>query len=192
MVARVNECGHKNREHRARGMCGSCYNKWLAITNQSGKRPVNRSNECGHSERKHEADGMCRRCWERKYYATSGGEIIRKRKRRMYANSNGKAKVHARGLRLKYGLTTEEYTTMQESQGGLCSICNQKESKMVGDVEQKLAVDHCHRTNKIRGLLCGNCNRMLGLAKDNAKTLRAAALYLEISSAFPAVIKSHI
>lgn len=43
----------------------------------------------------------------------------------------------------------------------------------------KLVVDHCHDTGKIRGLLCHNCNRALGLLKDSVHTLESAIDYLE-------------
>jgi hypothetical protein len=57
---------------------------------------------------------------------------------------------------------------------GFCFITPQK--KYRGD---SFHVDHCHKTDKVRGLLCGPCNIMLGLAKDNEMLLANAILYLE-------------
>ena len=75
-------------------------------------------------------------------------------------------------LKHKHGLTSKQYNEMFEKQNGLCAICGKPE------VKKWLDVDHNHKTNKIRGLLCGSCNRMLGLAKDNDQILILGALYL--------------
>lgn len=58
---------------------------------------------------------------------------------------------------LKYGLTPEDYDRMLERQDNSCKIC--KRSCSSG---KKLAVDHCHNTGKVRGLLCASCNTRLG------------------------------
>lgn len=60
-----------------------------------------------------------------------------------------------------------------ESQGGLCAICGRSES-----LEQALALDHCHKTGRLRGLLCMQCNTGLGMFRDNPETLQAAIDYL--------------
>lgn len=86
-------------------------------------------------------------------------------------------------MKQKYGLTIEDYWVMYEAQGQRCAIC-----RIHGDdanqhtVQQlPLHVDHCHTTGKVRGLLCRPCNTMLGDAKDDLDTLRAAIAYLESS-----------
>ena len=71
-----------------------------------------------------------------------------------------------------YGTTVEDYDAMFEQQGGVCGICHHpQESK-------KLAVDHCHETGKVRGLLCENCNTGLGKFKDDPALLDAAKEWL--------------
>jgi hypothetical protein len=63
------------------------------------------------------------------------------------------------------------------SQNGVCAICG---SPPTGTRSHGLlAIDHCHDTLKIRGLLCNNCNNGLGRFKDNPDSLRKAADYLE-------------
>jgi hypothetical protein len=73
----------------------------------------------------------------------------------------------------KYGLTSVEYTAMFNSQGGKCWICQQRSFR------KALAVDHCHQTGRVRGLLCSRCNYGLGVFFDAPGRLRRAAEYLE-------------
>lgn len=65
-------------------------------------------------------------------------------------------------LKTKFGITPEEYDAMLHKQRGKCAICRQPE-KVVG---KSLAVDHDHKTGKVRGLLCGSCNQLLGIFED--------------------------
>lgn len=71
-----------------------------------------------------------------------------------------------------YGLEKEEYDKLA-AKG--CNICGKKK----GNRGRKLSVDHCHTTNKIRGVLCDSCNFMIGLANDNPDILNKAISYLK-------------
>ena len=82
-------------------------------------------------------------------------------------------------LKLLYGLTVEDYNKMLAKQGHCCAICGT--GKPTGKWKV-FAVDHCHKTGKIRGLLCNECNRGMGLLKDSSDLLRKAADYLDIST----------
>lgn len=75
-------------------------------------------------------------------------------------------------LRTKYGITPVQYDEMFAAQEGVCAICQWPS-------EDRLAVDHCHKTNKIRGLLCRDCNVGLGCFKDITGRLLAALEYLQ-------------
>ena len=80
-----------------------------------------------------------------------------------------------KNLLQNYGLTVEQYAEMVSTQSYLCGICGvdfRVESRMPH-------VDHDHVTGKVRGILCHNCNLMLGQAKDNVETLKNAIAYLE-------------
>jgi len=78
-------------------------------------------------------------------------------------------------LRRNFGITLEEYNSMYELQDGLCAIC-----KKTDEVEgRRLAVDHNHETGQIRALLCGSCNRGLGLFKEDIDSLSKAIDYLK-------------
>lgn len=78
-----------------------------------------------------------------------------------------------------YGITTDEWERMYNAQGGVCYICKEEGFLMDEKHEAKLMVDHDHETGAVRGLLCHNCNRALGLLKDDKERLRRAIEYLE-------------
>lgn len=78
-------------------------------------------------------------------------------------------------LKTKYGLTREQFEAMNAAQDGRCAICRTDEP---GGRGKRFHVDHCHKTGKVRQLLCNACNHVLGCARDSAETLRAAADYL--------------
>lgn len=82
-------------------------------------------------------------------------------------------------LRRKFGITGEDFARMLAAQGGVCAVCKKPETHTYpsGKVKE-LAVDHCHDTNVVRGLLCFNCNQGIGRFKDDPALLRAAADYL--------------
>lgn len=75
-------------------------------------------------------------------------------------------------LKKKYKITLDDYEKLYEIQGGLCDICGKQES------ERLLSIDHDHKTGKVRGLLCSNCNLGLEMFKDNTSILLKAIIYL--------------
>lgn len=79
-----------------------------------------------------------------------------------------------------YGLTDADVTKKKEEQNNKCYLCG-SEGFLIGKKNhtEKLVVDHCHETGRVRKLLCQNCNRGLGLFQDNPDLLRKAAEYLE-------------
>lgn len=79
-----------------------------------------------------------------------------------------------RGLRDVHGITVEDWARMFHSQGGRCAGCLDPLRDGWGT-----AVDHCHRTDKVRGLLCIRCNRSLGVLRERPETLRRLADYIE-------------
>lgn len=78
-------------------------------------------------------------------------------------------------LKRKYGISVDEYNSLLEKQQNSCAVCETH----LSNFNERLAVDHCHSTGKVRGLLCRHCNLMLGNASDQADILRAGASYLE-------------
>lgn len=80
----------------------------------------------------------------------------------------------------RYGLTVDEYEALLLEQGGVCAVCRKVEwfiDPRKGK-PRNLAVDHCHSTGKVRGLLCGRCNRSIGHFEDDPELLSRAAAYL--------------
>ena len=92
--------------------------------------------------------------------------------------------TRAQQLKVKYGITEADYDRMAKVQGGVCAICKCRQRF------QKLAVDHDHKTGKVRGLLCVSCNRGLGTFFDSTYRLRAAADYLDKFKAPVQVVSS--
>lgn len=78
-------------------------------------------------------------------------------------------------LKREYGITPEDYERMLAEQDGVCAIC-QKTDVVVG---RRLAVDHCHKTGKVRGLLCSHCNTAIGRFEDDTDAIQRAIDYLQ-------------
>lgn len=85
-------------------------------------------------------------------------------------------------LKRKYGITIQDYEMMSMNQLNLCAICQKPETRKVsGKQVSRLAVDHCHKTGVVRGLLCFKCNCAIGKMEDSVENLRRAIEYLEKS-----------
>ena len=89
-------------------------------------------------------------------------------------NKKNPEKVKNNDLLKRHGITLEDYQQMYKAQNGVCAICGRKESCD----GYSLAVDHCHETKKIRGLLCRKCNTGIGLFHDSTELLAKAIEYL--------------
>lgn len=97
---------------------------------------------------------------------------------REYVKRNpDKVRATVRNSRLKgeYGITTAQFEALLRQQGGACAICRRRVTRL-------LHIDHCHRTGRVRGLLCFACNTSLGFLDDDVERLRAAIEYLEASN----------
>lgn len=78
---------------------------------------------------------------------------------------------HAYRRTWKYGMRPCDLTVMRIKQTDRCAICDR--------VDTNMNIDHCHRTGKVRALLCGPCNRGIGQFKDDVERVRSAVIYLE-------------
>jgi hypothetical protein len=95
--------------------------------------------------------------------------VIRERARRL--SPEHREKLRRRDLMRKYKISLEDYDQMVLNQNGLCLICERVPKK-------RLVVDHCHKTGKVRGLLCDPCNVALGFLEDDVTLLAKAIKYL--------------
>jgi len=90
-----------------------------------------------------------------------------------YSKNAKRLTTHRWRLR-RLGWTLEQYYELLNKQHSLCAICK-VDIKPIGF---NTHLDHCHVSGKVRGILCGSCNRGLGQFKDNPITLAAAIVYL--------------
>lgn len=73
-----------------------------------------------------------------------------------------------------YGLTMVQYQNYFDAARGVCGLCGKTPIR-----SSNLELDHCHKTGKVRGVLCGSCNKGLGFLQDNPDLLRRAAIWIE-------------
>lgn len=105
----------------------------------------------------------------RAYYQRNKQKITEVKKR-----NRGQYHTRKYALKHKYGITVEQYDAMLARQKGKCGLCGKKPKP-----DKRLAVDHCHRTGKVRGLLCHCCNNGLGCFNDNTDLMLLAVAYVE-------------
>jgi hypothetical protein len=86
-------------------------------------------------------------------------------------------KVRANDYRKCYGITIADYDDMFKAQDGKCAICGTSKPHTRSDVRH-FSIDHDHDTGQVRGLLCDQCNRGLGLLHDDIERLKSAIQYL--------------
>ena len=91
-----------------------------------------------------------------------------------------RVKAREKSMLNKYGIDLQQYKMMHELQNGVCKICKNPETSLQpnGKDIKDLCIDHCHKTNKVRGLLCHNCNAGIGHFNDNIIKLQSAINYL--------------
>lgn len=75
-----------------------------------------------------------------------------------------------------YGITLEAFNAMMEQQNEQCAIC--KTALQSSGNMKNTNIDHCHKDGHVRGILCGSCNRALGLFQDDVDVLQSAINYL--------------
>jgi len=120
----------------------------------------------------------CRKCTNKQSrdWKHNNSEKATKHNHNWYLKNKKKCNEDSRKsrLRLNYGLTATDYNRMFEQQNGCCAICGRHQSGL----SKRLCVDHDHKTDEVRGLLCSNCNSGLGYFKDCKEFLVQAISYL--------------
>lgn len=111
-------------------------------------------------------------------FAESKAEYQRKYIQKM--RDDDPDRFHDYDFKRNFGISLKKYNEMLDDQNDVCAICNNKEiakNPVTGEI-RRFAVDHCHKTGKIRGLLCTKCNMILGGANDSIDIFKAAIQYL--------------
>lgn len=108
-------------------------------------------------------------------HRASKAEYMRERSRRVRAADPA---YHRRFHLRRYGITPEWYDAKLEEQGGVCAICSKPETAVIKGRTLALAVDHCHDSGAVRGLLCRACNSAIGMFNHDVALLSNAISYL--------------
>ncbi len=126
----------------------------------------------------------CREAARKRYAENRAAVAARDRLKRQSMPPEVRARRYAlaqdaRRLR-EFGLPKGQYAAMLAAQGGACALCGERASGTAKSGKPiALHVDHDHATGRIRGLLCGKCNRAIGYLRDDPALIRKAALYVE-------------
>jgi len=111
----------------------------------------------------------CHNARGRKWRAMAMKERPEFRERREKSQRKARAK--------KYGLTLKELDSLETRSGGVCEICDNPPN-MAGTSSNALNVDHCHKSGKVRGMLCSRCNLTIGVVGEDPSVLESMIAYL--------------
>ena len=159
------DCGIERRFRLKRlinGRTKSCGCSWKS--DQAGVGPgLHRCANCRevkslseYHKNKNRKESWCRACKKRHARSPKG-------RRRQFGST----------IKYQYGITVEQYYDLILSQKNKCALCRKP-------LDVKSVIDHNHKTKKVRGLLCRQCNTGLGLFGDSSKILRRAINYIEM------------
>lgn len=149
---------HPHRKHNARGLCNTCYSRWL------------RDNNPEYVKRQR----ISARAWAQEN--PDKVKILQeRRKEKRKVDPEAILSRREDWLIRRYGITTDDYDRMLEAQKGVCALCGRLPGARL------LHVDHCHDTDRVRGLLCHQCNWYLGTIDADPSILDRIKKYREAS-----------
>lgn len=156
---------------RARGRCQRCYTRYRRSPEyQLLQRDLHSLTDIDPDTRR----AVCSICGPSKIcrngpdaYVCSGLVKVLNKK---YKQNGGSRRYRMRAI---YNISEGEYNSLYAAQGGCCAICRKPCTK-----NKNLSIDHDHRTGRIRGLLCSNCNLGIGKLGDTLESILAVAEYL--------------
>jgi hypothetical protein len=186
----------ENRKNYRKGYYLANRERLLRLTREwkkANKERVKRTNTASNAHNKQKINEQ-----KRKYYAANLEE--RRAYQRRYRKENPEKHIKAgrkyrethpermrwNTLKSKYGIQASEFQSMYDAQQGKCGICEEE----VKHQDRSTHLDHDHKTGKIRGILCENCNKMLGHARENPRILMAAVEYLKGEGWLPKEIQA--
>jgi hypothetical protein len=132
---------------------------------ESHKEQIKKYNKEYRDKHKDEAREATR-LWELNH-----PDIVKQRRKKWFQKTKNKEYMKNYHLIKNYNITLDDYNKLFLKQEGKCKICHQS--------FESLIVDHNHKTNKVRGLLCDNCNCGIGFLKENTDILLEAIEYLK-------------
>lgn len=150
----------------ARGLCGTCYTRFYRKDGKVDRSIEKRIKPLCHPDRKLAPRGLCDPCYRQKLINEKSPEEIARKKHRL-------REVH---IKTRYGIDIVQYNELLRQQNYKCLGCEYIHSEQ--NHKTRLHIDHDHKTNKIRGLLCNSCNTAIGYAKDNKIILQNLINYL--------------
>ena len=120
----------------------------------------------------------CRKC-SREATKTHHDKPESKEKHRQWYNRQYRSQARHLHYMKNYGISLDQYNDMLNNQNGVCAICKGTQTPSGRNIDAYLAVDHCHKTGKFRGILCRNCNVGIGNLQESKEILLSALKYLE-------------
>lgn len=140
------------------GMCYTCHET----------KPVSEFSSCRALRNGNQS--QCKKCDNERLHKRDADPVYREERLK---------RKRAYRCQKDYGMSLAEIQQKLDSQDRKCEICSIAVSGASKSKPDRSVVDHCHATNKVRGILCSNCNLALGLVKDNPDILRSAIEYLK-------------
>lgn len=151
---------HPSRKHQARGLCKPCYDRWLKEQNPEYKeRQLSNTTRWMRANPERAAAIQARRKAREQNNPAEHARVTRQRRNAQ--------------LRRTYGISLDDYEQMLSGQHGKCAICTREPGA------RPLHVDHCHTTNRVRGLLCHQCNWYLGTLEGGPGVFTRLINYLQ-------------
>ncbi len=177
-VQKYDVCSFCGTETRiiAKGLCNACYQRQYHHGTPD-YRKVRRICSIPGCENQVASKGLCDK--HRMRLRKHGDPNLTRVQKTEWSKNFSQATKNS-DLKKSFGITLEDYNKMKDVQGDRCAICGQTEKTINSNSRktQALAVDHCHATGAIRGLLCAQCNNGLGRFKDSPELLEKAAEYI--------------
>jgi len=151
--------------------CSSVYQKEYRVLNYD--RVIKRDREYNRKNSSRRVKLHREKGYNKKYYHKHQIKELERHER--YNQQDGTRGVRWRAyLKRQYGITHEDYELLLKTQDSKCAICRRAPLDGV-----TLHIDHDHVTLKIRGILCGSCNRLIGIAGESISRLKAAIYYIQ-------------
>lgn len=161
-------------------MCAPCNSEKGSLWWHQHKRPdqnYGKPQTAEHIAKRMKSSAMTLKANPKKC-VVCGEEFIRTTAAAIYCSGKcwNKVKRATRKNPPRFSITPDHYAALLEKQESRCAICGSAHKSNAR--KDSLAVDHCHASGAVRGLLCHRCNTAIGLLKDDVTILEAARAYL--------------